>query len=204
MLHICLQVLLEASRLAGRSPQDIVQLLRTDTSAKITSSGAVVYGCGLHPGHEHDHHPSVEQQTEQWQRTRPKVPGSKDTTDAPGISKVFQLHSNATSPLKVFLEFQGCVTEVSSGAPVSWPTMAMRACTPCLKHLAYSCASCAFTKRWQHTAVASHNTFCDIVNLCLSRFDLAGGINGEFEAVPLCLFVCAWVCMHPNKLHVRL
>lgn len=141
-----LQVLLSASRLANRQPGDIVRLLQVNPSATLTETGAIVFGCNLHPeadgvhAHKHVHlHDKAlspvaaanlvvgnqQQQHQQQQQQQLELPSALQSAPLPpakgqavydetDLNKAFQLHSRPTANKKIFLEFKGCVTEVSA------------------------------------------------------------------------------------------
>lgn len=126
-----LQVLASASQLANRSPKEIVHLLEVNPSATLTASGAIVFGCGLHPQAEKEHHHHAPPDTPhppKQQQHQPAVPASQPHNqavwDEADTSKAFKLHSRPSATKKIFLEFQGCVTEVCAcvcvcaGAPL--------------------------------------------------------------------------------------
>lgn len=114
----CAQVLMTASSLANRSPEDIARLLEVNPSATLTDTGAIVFGCSLHPAdnHSHDHHgtdsPHQPQQPEL--QPVPQPPPGRDVWDEKDLSKALRLHSRPSATKKIFLEFTGCITQVGA------------------------------------------------------------------------------------------
>lgn len=113
---------MSASSLANRPPGDIVRLLHVNPSATLTHTGAIVFGCSLHPeadvSHEHDpaRPRALQQQQQELQEIQP-VPSLKRQAvwDESDLSKAFALHSRPSATKKIYLEFKGCVTEGTDG-----------------------------------------------------------------------------------------
>jgi hypothetical protein len=120
------QVLLTASSLANRTPADVARLLELNPSATLTDSGAIVFGCSLHPEDEQHQHSDGHgqnaaqppQQQEQQEHESHAVLQLAPPASGQGVweekdtSKAFKLHSRPSASKKIFLEFNGCVTEV--------------------------------------------------------------------------------------------
>lgn len=113
---------MSASHLANRPPRDIVRLLHVNPSATLTRTGAIAFGCSLHPEadvpHEHDpaQPPALQQQQQELQELLP-LPSLKRQAvwDESDLSKAFALHSRPSATKKIYLEFKGCVTEGTDG-----------------------------------------------------------------------------------------
>jgi hypothetical protein len=121
---LCVQVLMSASSLSNRRPGDIVRLLQVNPSATLTHTGAIVFGCSLHPEadapHEHDpaQPPALQQQQQQELQEELQVvlaPKEQAVWDDVDLTKAFALHSRPSATKKIFLEFRGCVTEGTDG-----------------------------------------------------------------------------------------
>jgi hypothetical protein len=134
--HLFLQVLQAASRLANRRPGEVVRLLQANPSATLTDSGAIVFGCNMHPDvhgtHNHGQHihekPRTQQQQHQQQTGKQRQQGRSSQLQPRAASSLGQgkrtsnqkdtqqqalkLHSRPSATRKLHLEFQGCVTEV--------------------------------------------------------------------------------------------
>lgn len=124
-----LQVLQSASRLANRRPFDVLRLLQTNPSATLTGSGAIVFGCNMHPeGHiTHSHSKPIHERprAQQQQTTKQQQQGQslqlhpgaalsagQGLGGAADTQQAFALHSRPSATRKLHLEFQGCVTQV--------------------------------------------------------------------------------------------
>jgi hypothetical protein len=120
-----------ATILTGRTAQQLQEQLQRDQSASLTSSGAVVYACNLH-GHGHSHTAASAARPAAVTANLATILGpagaSEGVTaaavtedhDVP-LGEAFYLHSMPSASRKIFLQFQGCITQVRRWYTITLP-----------------------------------------------------------------------------------
>jgi hypothetical protein len=107
-----------AAQMTGKSPLQLVSLLARDSSAFLTSSGALSYGCSLNSPHDHmldaaTFHSAATSATIADVTPGPAV-ADADFADGLDPAQAFHMHSRRGALKTIFLQFQGCKTIVSS------------------------------------------------------------------------------------------
>jgi hypothetical protein len=119
-----------ATKLTGRTAQQLQEQLQRDQSASLTSSCAVVYACNLHR-HGHSNRAASAQPAAVTANlaTTTGLAGASEGMTAAAVTEdndvllgqVFQLHSMPSAPRKIFLQFQGCITQVRRRYTITLP-----------------------------------------------------------------------------------
>eukprot|EP00775_Hariotina_reticulata_P007237 gene7237-7450_t len=103
-----------AAKMTGKSPKQLVSLMARDSSAFLTSSGALSYGCKLNSPEDQMQDAATFNQAAASAIVADAMPGpavaDADFADGLDAAQAFHMHSRRGALKTIFLQFQGCKT----------------------------------------------------------------------------------------------